>query len=880
MKKIAKIILWAFVGFIAAMVGAAAIIHYFYSEEVKQYVVSAISSGLAVKMDIESVEFSMWTQFPKASVDLKNVWIEDGLSPGDTLLRAERVSLAFNLFSLLGGNYRLSRVAVEKGNLTIRYNEAGKDNYHFWKDGGEEADSGSFSLDRIYLESVELRYRDLQQSALIDCRIAELDLDGKIRSPESAFEVDGEVDMHDIVLSGERYLTGQKVVLNGELKGSGDFSALELSRLKLSLVDGTIEANGTWSSEATNIALDTKSAEPGLLSAIIPGFWDELEVDYHTEALFDFQGNYIVQKGSAELRGTLGVVDGSIEHRASGELLRNVRGSTEILIRNNVSFAIEELSASFRNGRLQASGSLELSEHTDLDMTFGGQLDLAELKNFLGLDSLQRLSGDLELNVKAKGRLEKERENWPGSLVLEGSATLSDGELQAGASSLLFEDLSGKALLIGNDAAIEELAGSSGGNTFVLKGFLRNLVPVVFGNEGILLVETTFESPFIDLNHWLGQSGSGSTETEGSIMPEKLALNLNLKVAELKYNDFTAKQINGIARMNDGALRISPVEFTAAGGSVRSDVTLRREDAGTYMWTCDADLRRIDVRELFRQFGNFGQQELTDKNLRGTASALVTFRARLDGNFTIESRSVQSLIELTLEKGELIDVEAFAKISDYMRKNKLIAPFADPDTFEEELKHVVFSTMRNQIEIREGAIRIPTMDIESSAMDISLSGIHYFDNRIDYSVNFRIRDILKKRENEFGEEEDDELGSRFFLSMKGTTDNPEFGFDRSAAREKRKEEREKERQEFRQLLKDEFGLFRNDPDLKGSGDSKKSQEEVKMTIVWDDDTTSVKKKQSSPANEAEDKKKKNWKDRLSGEEEEEAPAMQIDDEDF
>lgn len=880
MRRIFKIVFWSFAAFLAVVVASAAIIHYFYSEEVKQYVISSISSSLAVKMNIESAEFSMWTNFPKASVDLKNVWMEDALSPGETLLEAERVSLAFNLFSLLGGNYRLSSVSVESGALTIRYDENGKDNYHFWKQTGEEENSGSISLDLIYLESMALRYDDRKQATLIECRISELELDGTIRSPESSFDVEGLVLMDFLELGGEKYLRGQRIGLNGELAGSNDFSKLEFRDFQTSLAEGNVLANGTWSSGATNISLESKSAGPELLSAIIPGFWDEIETNYHIEALFDFKGNYIVQKGSSELTGRMSIVDGSVEHRASGELLRNIRGGSELSIRNRVAFSIEELNASFRNGRIHASGNLELSENTQLDMAFGGNLDLSELKSFMGLDSLKRLAGNLELNMKAKGHFMAGQDNWSQSMELSGSAELSGGEIQSDESGLLFEDLAGKALLIGNDAAIENLSGSCGGNTFVLKGFLRNLLPSLFDNESILLVESTFESPYIDLNHWLGENSSGSPETGSSLIPEKLALNLNLKVGELRYNDFTAKQINGIARMNNGALRVSPVEFNAAGGSVRSDITLRREDAGTYIWTCDADLRKINVRDLFRQFGNFGQSVITDANLRGNASALVTFRAQLDASFTIDAKSVQSLVEITLDEGELIKVDAFGLISDYLRKNKLIAPFADPDAFEKELEHIEFSSMRNQIEVKDGAIRIPSMDIESSAMDISLSGVHYFDNRIDYSFNFRIRDILKKRQSEFGEEEDDELGSRFFLSMKGTTENPEFGFDRSAAKQKRKEDREKERQEFRQLLRDEFGLFRKDPDLQDSGNSIKPPEEVKMTIVWDDDTTSVQQKQPAPAKANEDKKKITWKDRLSGEEEEEAPAMQIEDENF
>jgi uncharacterized protein involved in outer membrane biogenesis len=877
MKKTLKIFLWSCAAGFVLILGAAAVVHYFYSEEVKQYVIKSIESNLAVKMNIESAEFSMWTQFPKASVDLKNVWVEDGLSPGDTLLRADEVSLAFNLFSLLGGSYRLSRVSVEQGIVFIRYDEEGRDNFHFWKQNEQESSSAQLVLDRIYLEAIEFNYTDARENTEFSCFISDLDLDGKIRSPDSAFDLDGVIQMKDLAIDEEHYLKDQEVLVEGELKGRQDFSELEFEELQVKLRGGSILVNGDWASGRANISLTTRSAEPELMSALIPGFWGDLNEKYIIEALFDFQGNYIVQEEKTELKGIVEIVDGNIEHRSSGEWLRNIRGRSEITIREDIAFSVEELAASFKNGRLRASGDLALGDNTLLDLSFGGSIDLSEVKGFLGLDSLYELAGTLEVDMKAKGSMENNQDGWPSGMVLEGKLALSDGEFQASEAGLYFEDIKANALLTGNDLAIEQLSGATGGNTFAVKGFLRNVVPSIFGKESSLLVETTFEAPLIDLNHWLGQSNSGSSETGSSIIPEKLSLNLNLKVEELRYNDFTATQINGVARMENGAIRLIPVEFKAAKGSVRGDITLMSEDNGTYTWACDADLRKLDIKELFRQFGNFGQEVLTDRNLQGTASALVSFRAGLDNNLILDTRSVESLIEITLENGELSDVEAFNQISDYLRKNKLIASYADPDAFEKELQHIVFSTIRNQIDIRDGKIRIPSMDIESSAMDISLSGVHYFDNRIDYSFNFRLRDIRKKRQSEFGEEEDDELGSRFFLSMKGTTDNPVFGFDRTAAKEKRKEDREKERQEFRQLLKDEFGLFRKDPTLRDANTAGKPAEEVKMTIVWDDDTTAVKETKGQPP-KGDNRNKKSWKDRLSGEEEEEAPSMYIEDE--
>ena len=105
-----------------------------------------------------------------------------------------------------------------------------------------------------------------------------------------------------------------------------------------------------------------------------------------------------------------------------------------------------------------------------------------------------------------------------------------------------------------------------------------------------------------------------------------------------------------------------------------------------------------------------------------------------------------------------------------------------------ELKDVRFSKLSNTIEIKDEEIHIPKMEIKSSALDIILSGIHGFDNKVNYNFRVYLPELLanktrkrKKENNEFGHVEDDGLGMWLFLTMKGTIDDLIVRYDKKEA---------------------------------------------------------------------------------------------------
>ncbi|PCH93873.1 MAG: hypothetical protein COB85_06295, partial [Bacteroidetes bacterium] len=157
---------------------------------------------------------------------------------------------------------------------------------------------------------------------------------------------------------------------------------------------------------------------------------------------------------------------------------------------------------------------------------------------------------------------------------------------------------------------------------------------------------------------------------------------------------------------------------------------------------------------------------------------------------------------------------------------------------------VKFSTLHNEIEIKNGKIYIPRMDIESTALNVIASGIHGFDNTIDYKIRVYLPELLakkskrKKRNNEFGIIEDDGLGMWLFLSMTGTADNPIIKYDRKEAIKKIGEDLKEEKRTLKKILNEEFGWFKKDTTLikeETEAEKKEKFNDDYFIIEWDED---------------------------------------------
>jgi hypothetical protein len=87
-----------------------------------------------------------------------------------------------------------------------------------------------------------------------------------------------------------------------------------------------------------------------------------------------------------------------------------------------------------------------------------------------------------------------------------------------------------------------------------------------------------------------------------------------------------------------------------------------------------------------------------------------------------------------------------------------------------------------------------------------------------------------------------------FLYMRGSTDNPEFGMDKEASKENRQEEMAQEKQNVKALLKQEFGLFKDNESV-GTYKKDETKPGSTMTVNWgENDPSSTESDTPPPSN--------------------------------
>ena len=79
----------------------------------------------------------------------------------------------------------------------------------------------------------------------------------------------------------------------------------------------------------------------------------------------------------------------------------------------------------------------------------------------------------------------------------------------------------------------------------------------------------------------------------------------------------------------------------------------------------------INVRQLFYEFRNFGQETMRHKHLKGSITSEIYLRNEWDKFFNPIDGHLYSFIDVTISDGELLEFEPMMLMSDYISVEEL-----------------------------------------------------------------------------------------------------------------------------------------------------------------------------------------------------------------
>ncbi len=823
-----------------ALVGIGAVLGYYYQDEVKEFVITELNKQLnsEIIVDGNNIDFTVIKNFPYASVDFKKVKALDAnkSKAKDTLFSASLISLQFNLLDIFRKNYKIKKLVLENITLNLRIDKNGNDNYHFWKSSGDTTSiQFQFALEKIHLKSTRIIYDNQEQKQFYDFVINESLLSGSFSEKNYSMNIESDLFIKAIQSNNSNLLRKKNVSISGNLFVDNIVESYKFNNTKIGIESMIFEINGniikTADSPLLNIDIKGKDIDIRSVLSLIPAKYKGKINNYESDGDFYFEASIkgVLSKTETPfVNASFGIANADITQIKENITLRKVNlkgnfGSENKIEKKESYLKLSNFSALINEGNITGNLNLLNLSNPNFDGTIKADLKLNELQKFFRIDTIETIEGQLKIDVEFSGESKYLESRKYENIKTTGGLVITDMNTKLKNNSLEFNKINADFDFNNNDLKINHFYGTISNSDFELEGYMRNIIGFVTKENEDVIIEANLKADKINLNELIANKTDDKNSKYKLKFSEHIEADLKIDVKHIEFRKFEAAKVKGHIKLKDKSMILDPINLSTMSGTINTSGYIDASDSTKVLITCFSDVDRINISKMFDSFENFNQTTLTNKNIKGVATAKIQFAAVFTPELKMDYDKLYAAADITIENGELNNVESMKSLSRFIELN--------------ELENIKFATLKNQIEIKNQVITIPKIEVKSNALNVYISGTHTFKNEINYKVKLSLNELLskkakkaKKENDEFGEIADDGLGrTNIFLSMTGTVDKPIIKYDSKSAIQNVKQDLKVEKQNLKTILKQEFGLFKKDSTLK-----EKKTEETKFTIKWEE----------------------------------------------
>ncbi|MEQ1734065.1 MAG: AsmA-like C-terminal region-containing protein [Bacteroidia bacterium] len=838
-----KKILLTLLALLLLLVGTLVYTVTYRKQEIISYVLAKLNEQLNTPVKIDGVDLTLLSSFPQVTVVLTNVRLLEVNVPQhpENLAVMQRIELGINAWDIINKKYSVQQIKLLNGNINLKILSNQKDNFHFWKQDTSSAQTTTlFELKKLTCTNVELKFKNYTNATSLTLQGNTATLSG-VFSKQTTLDLALNGELKAFAANDFALPRNKKINVSSNVIINNTNYTLNNTELSYAGIDLLLNATIKNENELTyNMDINsTKSCSVKSILQLLPNKYATQVASYEANGDINFKAT--INKNNANdpsIKANITARNASITEPNSNEKITNINidASYDNLF-NNGYVNCTNIAATLGAGNISGNGTISNFDNAVLITHLKAQLNLDAVKRIAQIDTLQQLNGTLATTIHYEGPLDiKTVQDYNKIKILEGNVNVAN---------LVFQLINDKRIIRSNalamqfnntDLVFKKLPVSINNTNLDLSGELKNILPFILGSSNNLEINASLNSNNINMDDILNETKTTATQTTYNIeLPANVTFNLVSDIKQLKFGKLNATNIKGDLHLKDKKITTNAHSFNTCNGTVMLKGSIDNTYANKLMANIDLETNDIDMKQMFVVLNNFGQTFVTDANVAGNLSTNASIKCTWNNALKPDVNTLYCTAVTTIDKGQLTNFDPLKKLSRFIDVN--------------ELSNIKFSQMNNTIYIKNGLITMPQMDIKSSLLDITASGTHSFDNKIDYHFSLLLNDLLakkarvKKENNEFGEEENDGLGKlRLFISMKGTTDKPVISYDRKGLQQKLKEDFAREKQNLKTLLKQEFGLFKKDSTLKVKT---KKQTEIGVEFDTKKQTTLTKDKQTT-----------------------------------
>lgn len=767
MKLLKRLFLGLFVLFL--LLGAAIfVLITFYKKEIAVILTDNLRTNYGLYLEVEEVDVSLFSNWPQASVKLKNIVVANDPDHKKVvpLLKAGSLALSLNLENVLKKKFVVNTVSMRDAEVFLIKEADGNRNFEFKKPQsvpGGTAPAIDFDVQKISFERVKFGFKNKERGQDIGIDLLDVVVKTKIYADGVKAELKGKTLIDQLLFNpknGEflkhtraaldlqlHFINKEKTLCiipgsSAEIEGHkyqvmslinlGEKRTLDLKinskKIKFERVVSLLnpKIRKTLSNFEVLRPLDAsilihvnlgQKEDPVLLAEVI-GEDCDLQIG---KSKIPYSGLYfkgkIISLDSSKQRGDM-------EH-ARVEF-RNIKGRVY-----DFPFTANVLVTNLQTPSISINASL--------------LLEAKHIKSRISSDFI--LKGTALANIKYSGPTNKlnSQDFLKDPMKLEAYLLFNDFSYKEVDRPYVYS-LSGKASLNNEDLYFDNLKLKTAIATAEIKGHASGFVSYALGYTKGFQASLSAKTPLLDLNPILETKDNKEAtlqQAQGDKSQAAVAANtkkisqshfefkVNLHADKLLIRKVEASNATLDMHYKDNLLDIHNLHVNTCDGRIKAKASIK--DFNQINSTITVE--QVNVNKLFAQFENFGQSAIVSENLKGSISLDAQFKTELTKDMQIKNETMAGEVKLRLKEGHLINFEPVQNLSNFLFKNR-------------DFNDISFTDLTETFKIRGYEMKIEELEIGSNVLNLYVvNGLYNFKGNSSINILVPWSNLKKRGKN-------------------------------------------------------------------------------------------------------------------------------------
>lgn len=727
-------------------------------------IINQLNSNINGKIEVESMETTLLKGFPGAAVSLKKVLLRDSLwsNHKHDLLNAADIDVSLNVFSLIAGNIKINKIGINNARIYLYTDSLGYSNTRMFKRKANRTlstkDKKAFEIGKVDFNKVDLIVDNRKRFKLFSFQIDELN--GNIDYPDSGWN--GRLKLKTLIKSFAfntkkgSFLEGKEIegTLIANYHNQRQEITIEQKKLTIGKDEFFIGAKIDIAKKETAFAIDVRADQilyQNIALLLAPNISSKL-LRFVIDKPIDVVG-HIVDDGNKANRDPLINVRMQVKNNGitipSGRLTNcsftgtftNKETINKPTGDQNSVIRFYALTGDYYNVPLKIDTFTITNLERPIAAGFiSSQFPIEKLNQSIGAETFNFKSGTADVRLYCKTDIDNFKFVRP---ILSGNVVIKNADITYLPRNMRLVNSNLTLNFNQKDLTISQSRFNLGKSVLSMHCSIQNFLNFYYTDPEKIIVNLKLNSPTLALSEFISFLGprksikkKSTVKSSATDLADQLAtvlevskVNIDLQVGKANYKRFTANNLSANISMFGNGIYFNKIIINHSGGSLNLNGSIR-SSGPINAFKINSTINRVNVKEFFYAFENFGQNSITSQNLKGYLSAKVNASGSITDKGNIVSRSMYGQVQFNLNNAALIGFEPLQRIQKFAFKNR-------------DFTNITISNLDGILTLKGDKINIEPMQVNTSVLNFDMKGVYGLDSGTDIALAVPLRNPKK-----------------------------------------------------------------------------------------------------------------------------------------